>query len=239
MQLALMVKYPVPGLCEARPRRVAIQRRPPCRSSCCGSRCPPSPCGRLSRPPRQVRHFLRLLRGLRHDPPPTAGVAPAPPPRWLRDGKGDDGSLPTFTDSPVCRGRRPALPRRHRPARRSQDWTGPPAAHTSQTTGEQRPHETGVAAPQNGPSTRVGRPLTTHGASLAGSSSYAFPASLAGTCRLVVPTRPYVVSAAPGPSSQPGGGPALSFYRSLRRPAAGLSSRPVCQRLVAHGARHR
>src|SRR5205823_12424781 len=57
-----------------------------------------------------------------------------------------------------------------------------------------------------GISTRFCRPLTTHGASIAVQSPCTFPSSLAGTGRLVVPTRPYVVRAAPGLAPNPGSG---------------------------------
>src|SRR2546421_782531 len=61
-------------------------------------------------------------------------------------------------------------------------------------------------APRHGPSTRFRRPLTTHGASTAVQSPCTFPSSLAGTGGLVVPTRPYVVRAAPGLAPNPGSG---------------------------------
>jgi hypothetical protein len=65
------------------------------------SRCAPSPCGRLSRP-------RRLLRALRHDPPPAADHAPALD-------RAATGRFPR-SPSPGRPGRRPALPRQHRHA---------------------------------------------------------------------------------------------------------------------------
>ena len=54
VQLGLHVEYPGVRLDEAWPRRADIHQRPPRPASCCESRWTPSPCGRLSRPPRQV-----------------------------------------------------------------------------------------------------------------------------------------------------------------------------------------
>jgi hypothetical protein len=57
---------------------------------------------------------------------------------------------------------------------------------------------------------------------------------LAGTGRLVVPTRPYVVRAAPGLAPNPGSGlPSTSTGHCDDR-AAGLSTRTEHQRLAAH-----
>lgn len=68
------------------------------------------------------------------------------------------------------------------------------------------PSHTGTSAPQHDPSTRVGRPLTTHGASSTGSLSLHLSISFAGIRRLVVPADPYVVRTAPGLARNPGSG---------------------------------
>lgn len=70
MQLGLNIQYPLLGLFEARPRRVRIHSRPPGISvTSLRVCCPPSPCGRLSRP-RTTTQAPPLL-------PPSVDGAPA------------------------------------------------------------------------------------------------------------------------------------------------------------------
>jgi hypothetical protein len=83
------------------------------------------------------------------------------------------------------------------------------------------------------------RPLTSHGASAADSLALGLPSSLAGTRRLVVPTRPYVVRAAPSLAPDPGSSlPSASTDRcddQRRSPFIPHGQ----QRLVAHLSRCR
>ena len=89
MQLRLDLQYPG-RLVEARPRRVSVHRRPsdvPARRL--RTRCPPSPCGRLSRP--------RTTTGT---PSPRRAVGrrrafPASP--WRDEAEGSPARVPTFT----------------------------------------------------------------------------------------------------------------------------------------------
>jgi hypothetical protein len=74
----------------------------------------------------------------------------------------------------------------------------------------------GISAPQNSPSARVGRLPVSDGASTTGSLSlHLYPSLLAGTRRLTVPARPYVVSAAP--SLTPNSGIGLRSTSTGRR----------------------
>ena len=67
---------------------------------------------------------------------------------------------------------------------------------------------------------------------------YAFPSSLAGTSRLVVPARPYIVEAAPDLTPDPGIDlpPASTGHCDDRRRASHPAR--LHQRLVAHGTSH-
>ena len=112
-----------------------------------------------------------VLRRLRHDPMPTAGVTPAHHPAGYGVGQGGTGSFPTFTDV-RCDGVGVQLyPGGIATGRTSQSWPGPPAAQITQTTGAGRSRHTTCPAPQSDPSTRFSRSLTTHGASATGSVS--------------------------------------------------------------------
>ncbi len=56
VQLGLHPQYPPLRLTRRRPRRAGVHRRPPApQSPILRDRCPPSPCGRLSRPPTTPR----------------------------------------------------------------------------------------------------------------------------------------------------------------------------------------
>src|SRR5256714_13218692 len=193
-----MVKYPLPRLSEARPRCVAIQRRPPCRSRPCLSRCRPSPCGRLSRP--------RSTTAAPPRPDAISGRCTCPPTDRLPVGEGDVESLPAFTDV-RCDGVGGQLsPRRHRSDRTSQSWPEPPAAHG---IGKTREEELSDMAPSSATARPIHQVLQTVDDSRGFnrcSVSLHLPSSLAGTGRLVVSTRPYVVRAAPGLAPNPGSG---------------------------------
>jgi hypothetical protein len=83
-------QYPRLRLDQRRPRCVGIHRRPPgIPHRLPRVRCPPSPCGRLSRPRTTTRA------------PPQLGFIgrrrTCPPPPWLGGGKGDPELVPTFT----------------------------------------------------------------------------------------------------------------------------------------------
>src|SRR5918994_1925725 len=114
---------------------------------------------------------LGVLRRLRHDPMPTAGVTPAHHPAGCGVGEGGTGPLPTFTDV-RCDGVGVQLyPGGIATGRASQSWPGPPAAQITQTTEAGRSKATTCPAPQSDPSTRFIRSRTTHGASATGSVS--------------------------------------------------------------------
>ena len=225
-----MVKYPFAGLNEIRPRCVAIQRRPPCQQRCCLSRCRPSPCGRLSRP--------RSTTAAPPRPDAISGRCACPPTDWLPVGEGDVESLPAFTDV-RCDGVGDQLsPRRHRSNRTSQSWPEPPAAHRLGTTREE-----GLS--DMAPSSTAARPI--HQVLQAVDDSRGFK-----RCSVSLHLSVFVSGHGPSgsadpplrcqgcsrPRPQPGVRPALNFDRSLRRPAAGLSTRTEHQRLAAHSRAH-
>ena len=153
----------------------------------------------------QVRGFpaLGVLRRLRHDPMPTAGVTPAHHPAGCSGGQGGTGSFPTFTDV-RCDGVGAQLyPGGIATGRTSQSWPGPPAAQITQTTRAGGPKHTTRPAPQaTHPPDSAGRGRLTGLLPLV-RFPYAFPSSLAGTSRLVVPARPYIVEAAPDLTPDP------------------------------------
>jgi hypothetical protein len=90
VQLGLDPQYP--GLCflMVRPWRTGVHRRPPgMPARLLRARCPPSPCGRLSRPPTTTGTppHLRAISRRRACPPPA----------WLAGGRGGFGMVPMFT----------------------------------------------------------------------------------------------------------------------------------------------
>ena len=103
VQLGLDLQYPRLGLIEARPRCVGVHRRPPgipvpSLRSC----CPPSPCGRLSRPRTTTRTSAP-------SPAPSADDGPA----RRRPGWPAGRATPRWFPRSPCTGRRgrcPALP---------------------------------------------------------------------------------------------------------------------------------
>ena len=97
---------------------------------------------------------LGVLRRLRHDPMPTAGVTPAHRPGWMPVGQGGTGSLPTFTDVRSDGVGAQLYPGGIATGRTSQSWPGPPAAQITQTTRAGRSKATTCPAPQSDPSTR-------------------------------------------------------------------------------------
>ena len=90
VQLVLDPQYPRLGYVERRRWCVGVHRRPPgIPVHVLRVRCPPSPCGRLSRPRTTTRA------------PPHLGLISrrrtCPPPPWLGGGEGDPEMVPTFT----------------------------------------------------------------------------------------------------------------------------------------------
>ena len=130
-------------------------------SSRCVSRCRPFPCDRLSRPRSSTAAPPR--------PGANSGRRACPPTGWLPAGKGDAGSLPTFTGvhfDGVGAQLRPGgiAHTAHRSLglglRPSIGWRWP----------EREGHQLELLpAPQHDPSARVRGSLTTHGASITGS----------------------------------------------------------------------
>ncbi len=164
-----------------------------------------------------------------------SGHCACPPPGRLPDGKGDARSLPTFTED-LCDGFGAQLyPGSIATDRTSQSWSGPPGAHRLKTPEEERPSDRALSSTAKRPIHQI-RQAADDSRDVNHWFSFLapIPSSLAGTNRLVVSVRPYVVEAAFRPHPQPGVQPASSFNRSLRGPAAGLSSREIHQRLVAH-----
>jgi len=89
----------------------------------------------------------------------------------MPNGKGDPRSLPTFTDDLSDGLGAQLCPDGIATDLTSQSWSGPPHAHQLKASEEEAPSEKAPPAPQYGPSTRFGRPLTTHGTSTTGSVS--------------------------------------------------------------------
>jgi hypothetical protein len=147
---------------------------------------------------------LGVLRRLRHDPAPSTGVASAPRPAGCRPAGATPGRFPRSLMSALTGLGVQLYPGGIAAGRTSQSWPGPPATQITRATEADGSKATTRPAPQRGPSTRFTGPLTTHGASATGSVALRLPSSLAGTRRLAVPTRPYIVEAAPGLAPDPG-----------------------------------
>lgn len=200
VQLDLMIEYPSRGRHTARPdcrRRVVIQQRSSPTAALLPSRCRPSPCDRLSRPPSTTAT------------PPRSGVisghCACPPPGRLPDGKGDARSLPTFTED-LCDGFGAQLyPGSIATDRRSQYWSGPFDAHRLKTPKEERPSDRALSSTAKRPIHQV-RQAADDSRDVNHWFSFLapIPSSLAGTNRLVVSVRPYVVEAASGLTPNPG-----------------------------------
>ena len=222
----MMVKYPLPRLSEARPRCVAIQRRPPCRSRHCLSRCRPSPCGRLSRP--------RSTTAAPPRPDAISGRCACPPTDWLSVGEGDAGSLPAFTDV-RCDGVGDQLsPRRHRSDRTSQSWPEPPAAHGIGKTREEELSDMARSSATARPIHQVLQTVDDSRGFNRCSVSLHLSVFVGGHGPSGSADPPLRCQGRSRPRPQPGVRPALNFDRPLRRPAAGLSTRTEHQRLAAH-----
>ncbi len=139
--LDLMVEYPSFGRHAARPIcrwRVVIQQRSSPTAAMLLSRCRPSPCDRLSRPPSTTAT------------PPRSGVisghCACPPSGRLPDEKGDARSLPTFTED-LCAGFGAQLyPGSIATDRTSQSWSGPPETHGIKAAGEERPSDRALSS---------------------------------------------------------------------------------------------
>jgi hypothetical protein len=182
---------------------------------------------------------LGVLRRLRHDPTPSAGRCACPPTDWLSVGEGDAGSLPAFTDV-RCDGVGDQLsPRRHRSDRTSQSWPEPPAAHGIGTTEEEGPSD---IAPPSTAARSIHQVLQTVDDSRGFkrcSVSLHLSVFVGGHGPSGSADPPLRCQGCSRPRPQPGVRPALNFDRSLRRPAAGLSTRTEHQRLAAHSRARR
>jgi hypothetical protein len=94
VQLGLDPQYPRLRLLDRkhRPRCAGVHRRPPgLPAPPLRACCPPSPCGRLSRP--------RTTTGTPPRPATPSRRRACPPPAWLAGGKGGRRAVPTFTMS--------------------------------------------------------------------------------------------------------------------------------------------
>ena len=190
VQLGLDPQYPGLRLGEARPRRVGIHRRPP------GlpvrpllTRCPPSPCGRLSRPRTTTRAPPR--------PEPIGRRRAVLSTGLMTGGEGDPGRFPRSPRT-VRRGRCPAIPLQPRhgyPAalRRGLRADGTYARHGVAQLIRASGHAllTGPDPPGLEP---AGRLRGFHHWFL---RSYTSPSRLPDPGRLAVPARSVVVGAAP------------------------------------------
>ena len=111
---------------------------------------------------------LGVLRRLRHDPRPTAGVTPAPQSGVAaRSGEGGPGRFPRSQESAPT-GSAPGYTPAVSPDQQIAVLGG--ASRLPMGSGQterDRPSVTAVPAPQSGPSTGFRRPLTTHGTSIA------------------------------------------------------------------------
>jgi hypothetical protein len=114
---------------------------------------------------------LGVLRRLRHDPMPTAGVTPAHQPAGGGLGRAAPGRFPRSLMPVSTEVGVQLYPGGIAAGRTSQSWPGPPAAQITQTTEADRSKATTCPAPQSDPSTRFSRSRTTHGASATGSVS--------------------------------------------------------------------
>ncbi|MGW4898783.1 hypothetical protein ACWEQL_42175, partial [Kitasatospora sp. NPDC004240] len=123
----------------------------------------------------------------------------------MPDGKGDARSLPTFTED-LCDGFGAQLyPGSIATDRTSQSWSGPPDAHGIEAAGEERPSDRALSSTAKRPIHQV-RQAADDSRDVNHWFSFLapIPSSLAGTNRLVVSVRPYVVEAASGLTPNPG-----------------------------------
>ena len=184
MQLPLDTEYPRLRVCDARPRCVVIQRHHSSAPLVLLTCCPPSPCGRLSRP--------RTTTGT---PPRDNAISR----RWACPGccaRADEVAVPTFTDfrlTGAVSSYTPAAPLHTRCSMRAAT-AGPSACGSTERMRDRLPHIQCCASPYP-PDWSW---LTNRGASDAGSLSLHLPVLLARPRRLAVPPCRYVVRAAPG-----------------------------------------
>src|SRR4051794_16966462 len=159
---------------------------------------------------------LGVLRRLRHDPIPAAGVALAHRPAGNRQGRAVSDRFPRSLMSVAPGVGVQLYPDGIATGRTSQSWPEPPAAQITQTTEADRPKPTTCPAPQSDPSTRFGRSPTTNGASGTGSVPLRLPDFASGHEPSGGADPPLHCQGCSQPHPQPGARPALSFYRSLR-----------------------
>jgi hypothetical protein len=180
------------------------------------SRCRPSPCDRLSRPPSTATAPPR--------PGAKSGRRACPSTDWLSAEEGDAGSLPTFTGV-HCDGVGAQL---HpdgiaRTAHRSLGSGLLP--HIGWMRQEREGDRLALLpAPQHDPSIRVCGSLTTHGASITGSVPLHLSVFACGHRPSDGADPSLRCQGCSWPCPRPGVQPALSFCRPLRRSVADLSS---------------
>ena len=214
------------GLDEARPRRVGVHRRPPgIPATVLRTRWVPSPCARLSRARTTT------------DPPSRPGVISrrwtCPPTSWLLAGKGNTGTVPTFTMYRST-GSAPSSAPAASPTATPQAFTvaSPPTSMAG----------FGVVSPCDSSTRTAARPASTRlepVPHLRGFNRwfnrYACLSRLPDPHHLAVLMRPVVVRAASRPPQHLLGQAALSFTGLLRQPgAAGLS--PAAGYMAPRGA---
>jgi hypothetical protein len=181
VQLGLDSQYPRLRLLGGRPRRAGVHRRPsgmpapPLRT-----RCPPSPCGRLSRPPTTT--------GTPSPPRVISRRRACPPPAWLASGEGDPGRVPTFTIDRSTRAVPSSSPAASPQVRRRLSlW--PPRRRVLRRRGVDRPAHGRSRAAARPTSTRLEPVSPAYGGSTTGSLLVA-PSRLACRTRAVWRCRP-------------------------------------------------
>ena len=159
---------------------------------------------------------LGVLRRLRHDPMPSAGVAPAHRPAGRRPVRATPDRFPRSLASVMTGTGAQLYPGGIATGRTSQSWPRPPAAEISPTTEAGRSKATTCPAPRSGPSTRFNRPPTTDEASTTGSVPLRLPVLASGHEPSGSTDPPLHCRGCSQPHPQPGAQPASSFNRSLR-----------------------
>src|SRR5215216_582751 len=229
VQLGLDSQYPRLRLLngERRPRRAGIHRRPPSLPvTLLRTRCRPSPCDRLSRPPSTTAA-------------PSPPKAPSrrracPPPARLAGGEGNLGRVPTFPTSRLT-GTVPSFSPAASPHLRRSLSVWPPRRPVSPASESRCAPSARACAAARPISTRLEPVLALRGFDHWFSSAYTFPSRLPDPGRLAVPTRPVVVRAAPTlPGASRVGLPPASTACCDRPPAESFHLRPDTWNLVAH-----
>jgi hypothetical protein len=183
------------------------------------TRCPPSPCDRLSRPPTTT--------GTPSSPRASSRRRACPPPAWLASGEGNPGRVPTFTIDRSTRAVPSSSPAASpRVRRRLSPW--PPTPRELRRAGVDHPATGWSRAAARPTSTRLEPVSPAYGGSTTGSLRVA-PSRLACRARAVWRCRPAPSLSGllpPFPAPPGSGCPQLQRSAATDRRRA-PSSRPV------------